>query len=167
MAQMKSLKDLFIENIRRAYDTEQRLVKALPNLRDAATSEELKHAFQSHFEETQEHVSRLDQIFDWFEEKAKAETCDAIKGILDDGKSVIDLRAEPALKDAALIAAAQEAEHFEIALYGTLRTWAVVLGRNDAMQALELNLEEEKAADALLTNIAGTLNLRAAHAHAD
>jgi len=167
MAQMKSLKDLFIENIRHAYDAEQRLVKALPNLRDAATSEELKHAFQSHFEETQEHVSRLDQIFDWFEEKAKAETCDGIKGILDDGKSVIDLRTEPALKDAALIAAAQEAEHFEIALYGTLRTWAVVLGRNDAMQALELTLEEEKAADALLTNIAGTLNLRAAHAHAD
>jgi ferritin-like metal-binding protein YciE len=167
MAQMKSLNDLFIENIRRAYDVEKRLVKALPNMRDAATSEELKHAFQTHFEETESQVSRLDQIFEWFEEKAKGQTCDAIKGILDDGRSVIDLGAEPDLKDAALIAAAQEAEHFEIALYGTLRTWAVVLGRNDAMQALEMTLEEEKAADALLTNIAGTLNLRAAHAHAE
>jgi ferritin-like metal-binding protein YciE len=165
MAQMKSLKDLFIENIRRAYDAEKRLVKALPELRDAATSQDLKHAFQTHFEETEVHVSRLDQIFEWFEEKAKAQTCDAIKGILDDGKRVIDLRAEPDLKDAALIAAAQEAEHFEIALYGTLRTWAVVLERNEAMQALELTLEEEKAADALLTSIAATLNLRAAHAH--
>jgi len=166
MAQMRSLKDLFIENIRRAYDAEKHLVNALPSLRDAATSEDLTHAFQTHFEETEVHVSRLDQIFEWFEEKAKGQTCDAIKGILDDGKSVIDLRAEPDLKDAALIAAAQEAEHFEIALYGTLRTWAVVLGRNEAMQALELTLEEEKATDALLTSIAGTLNLRAAHAHA-
>jgi ferritin-like metal-binding protein YciE len=164
MADAKSLRDLLIENLRRAYDTEKRLVKALPKLRDAATSEELRHAFQTHFEETEIHVDRLDQIFGWFEEKPKAQTCDSIKGILDDGKHVMGLDAAGDVRDAALIAAAQEAEHFEIALYGTLRTWAAVLGRNDATQALEVTLEEEKAADERLTAIAGTLNLRAAHA---
>jgi ferritin-like metal-binding protein YciE len=164
MANVKSLKDLFIENLRRAYDTEKRLVKALPDMRDVATSEELRHALQTHFEETEVQVDRLDQIFEWFGEKPKAHTCQSIKGILEDGKSAMDLDAQTDVQDAALIAAAQEAEHFEIALYGTLRTWAVLLGRNEAMQALEVTLEEEKAADALLTNIAATLNVRAAHA---
>jgi ferritin-like metal-binding protein YciE len=164
MADAKSLRDLFIENLCRAYDAEKRLVDALPGLRDAAHSEDLKHALQTHFEETEVHVSRLDQIFEWLGEKARTQTCKSIKGILDDGTRVRKLEAEPDVKDAALIAAAQEAEHFEIALYRTLRTWAVVLARTDAMQALEVTLEEEKAADALLTNIAATLNLRAAHA---
>ena len=163
MANPKSLNDLLIMNLRRAYDAEQRLVKALPKMRDAATSEELKQALLTHLEETEVHVDRLDQIFGWFEEKPKAETCESIKGILEDGKYVLDFDAEPAVKDAALIAAAQEAEHFEIACYGTLRTWAAFLGKNEAMQALEVTLEEEKNADALLTNIAATLNMRAAH----
>ena len=165
MAHAKSLNDLFLMNLRRVYDAEKRLVKALPKLRDAATSEELKHAFQAHFEETEAHVDRLDQVFGWFDEEPKASTCDSIKGILEDGKDAIDLDAEGTVKDAALIAAAQDAEHFEIASYGTLRTWATALGNNEAMQALEVTLEEEKNADALLTNIAATLNLRAVHAH--
>jgi ferritin-like metal-binding protein YciE len=164
MADMTSLQDLFLHNLRRAYDAEKRLVKALPRLREAASSDDLRHALQTHFEETEVHVDRLDQIFGWFDEQPKAKTCDAIKGILDDSKDVADLNADAAVKDAAIIAAAQETEHFEIALYGTLRTWAVVLGENEAMQALEVTLEEEKAADALLTSIAATLNLRAAHA---
>jgi len=165
MAHAKSLNDLFLLNLRRVYDAEQRLVKALPKLRDAATSEELKHAFQTHFEETEVHVDRLDEIFGWLDEKPKASTCESIKGILEDGKDAIDLDAEGAVKDAALLAAAQDAEHFEIASYGTLRTWAIALGNNEAMQALEVTLEEEKSADALLTNIAATLNLRAVHAN--
>lgn len=164
MAHLKSLEDLFIENVRRAYDAEKRLLKALPKLHDSAVSDELKHAFQSHFEETEVHVDRLDQIFEWFGQEPKAHACGSIKGILGDGNYAMDLDTEPDIKDAALIAAAQAAEHFEIALYGTLRTWAQVLGNNEAMQALEVTLEEEKAADALLTNIAATLNLRAAHA---
>jgi ferritin-like metal-binding protein YciE len=164
MAQVKSLKDLFIENLRRAYDTEKRLLKALPELRDAAKSEELRHAFVTHFEETEVQIDRLDQIFGWFDEKPKAQTCDGIKGILDDAQRALDLDADAAVADAALIAAAQEAEHFEIALYGTLRSWAAILTKNEALQALEMTLEEETAIDALLTNIAGTLNLRAAHA---
>ena len=164
MADMKSLKDLFIQNLRRAYDAEQRLVKVLPKMRDAATSEELRHAFQAHADETQGHISRLEQVFGWCDEKAKTETCESMKGILEDGKTMMDLDADPAVKDAALIAAAQESEHFEIACYGTLRTWAGVLDMQQAVQALEATLEEEKNADALLTNIAATLNLRAAHA---
>ena len=165
MAHAKSLNDLFLLNLRRVYDAEQRLVKALPKLRDAATSEELKHAFQTHLEETEVHVDRLDEIFGWLDEKPKASTSESIKGILEDGKNAIDLDAEGAVKDAALLAAAQDAEHFEIASYGTLRTWAIALGNNEAMQALEVTLEEEKSADALLTNIAATLNLRAVHAN--
>jgi ferritin-like metal-binding protein YciE len=162
MADAKTLNDLFIRELRRAYDGEQRLTKALLKLRDASTSSELKHAFQTHFEETEVHVDRLDQVFESLGEKAKAETCEGIKGIIKDGQQAIDLDAESAVKDAGLIAAAQEAEHFEIALYGTLRTWAVVLDHKTAMQVLEVTLEEEKNADTLLTGIANTLNLQAA-----
>src|SRR5262249_23206505 len=167
MAEVKSLRDVFIEILRRAYDTEKRLVKALPRLRDAAASADLKHAFQAHFEETEVHVDRLDQVFGWFDEKPKGESCASIKGILDDGKHVVDLNGEADVKDAALIAAAQQAAHFEIALYGTVRAWAAVLGRTTALHALELTLEEEKAADATLTGLSTKLNVRAAHAHAD
>jgi ferritin-like metal-binding protein YciE len=164
MADTKSLNDLFIENLRRAYDAEQRLVDALPELRDAATSGELKHAFQSHFEETKVHVSRIEQIFERWDEEPQKEKCKSIEGTVDDAKYARNLDADPSVKDAALIAAAQETEHVEIALYGTLRTWAAILVQNEAMAALEVTLEEEKAADELLTNIAATLNLRAAHA---
>src|SRR5262245_8274391 len=129
MADAKSLNDLFVENLRRAYETEKRLAKALPKLHEAATFEELRHALQTHFEETELDVDRLEQVFEWLDETPKSQTCEAIKGILDDGKHVRDLDAEPDVKDAALIAAVQEAEHFEIALYGTLRTWAALLGK--------------------------------------
>jgi ferritin-like metal-binding protein YciE len=163
MAHATSLKDLFVETLRRAYDTEKRLAKALLDMRNAATSEDLQHAFQMHQEETVVHADRLDEIFAWFDEKPKALTCEAVKGLLDDSKHVLKLDADADTRDAALIAAAQGVEHFEIALYGTLRTWAVVLEKKKAMEVLEVTLEEEKAADALLTSIAGTLNLRAAH----
>jgi len=164
MADATSLNDLFVANLRRAYDAEQRLVDALPDLRDAATSEELRHAFETHFQETKVHVSRLEQIFDSCHEKAKKEKFKSVEGTVDDGTYAIKLDTEdPAVRDAALIAAAQQAEHAEIAIYGTLRTWAAVLGKTSAMQTLETTLEEEKNADALLTNIAATLNLRAAH----
>jgi ferritin-like metal-binding protein YciE len=164
MADVKSLKDLFIDNLCRAADAEQRLAKALPMLRDAATSEELRHALQTHLEESKVHADRLDQIFEWFGEKPRTQTCKSIKGILDDSKHVRDLEADSDVTDAALIAAVQEAEHFEIALYGTLRAWAAVLTKKEAMETFEVTLEEEKVSDALLTSIAATLNLHAAHA---
>ena len=165
MTDAKSLRDLFVENLRHAYDAEKRLVETLPDVRDAAHSPDLKHALQAHLEVTGVHVSRLEQIFDWFGEKPKSERCKSIDGILDDGKHVTELKGDPDVIDAALIAAAQEAEHFEIAMYGTLRAWAAQLGKNEAMETLQVTLEEEKAADGLLTNIAERLNLRAAHAH--
>src|SRR5215470_18819161 len=116
MADTKSLNDLFIENLRRAYDAEQRLVDALPELRDAATSGELKHALQAHFEETQVHVNRLEQIFERWDEDPQKEKCKSIEGTIDEAKYARKLDdAEPSVKDAALIAAAQEAEHVEIA----------------------------------------------------
>lgn len=163
MADATSLNDLFIDYLRRAYDAEQRLVDALPELRDAATSDELKHAFQNHFEETEVHVSRLESIFEWCDEDAKTEKCKSIEGTIDDAKYARKLDAED-LRDAALIATAQETEHVEIAMYGTLRTWAAILGKRQAMEALEMTLEEEKRANELLTNIAATLNLKAVRA---
>jgi len=166
MAELRSLNDLFLSKLRGVYDAEQRLTRALPKLLDAASSSELKHAFQTHLEETELHVERIEQVFEWFGEKPKGDTCDGIKGIIMDGDYTITADAEPAVRDAALIAAAQEAEHWEIAAYGTLRTWAVVLDKKLAMQVLEVTLEEEKSADSLLTSIAGTLNLQAASSHA-
>jgi ferritin-like metal-binding protein YciE len=162
MADVKNLKDLFVAKLRRVYDAEQRLVKALPKLVKAASSPELKHAFQTHFEETEVHVDRLEQIFAAFNTKPAADSCASIKGILKDGEYALDLHSDPSVKDAALIEAAQEAEHFEIAAYGTLRTWAFALDKTEEMQILEVTLEEEKNADSLLTGIARTLNLRAA-----
>jgi ferritin-like metal-binding protein YciE len=161
---MKSLKDLFIENLRRAYETEKQLVKALPKLHEAARYDELRYALHTHLEQTELRVDRLEQVFEWFDEKPNGKKCQSIKGILDDGKPALDLEGDADVKDAAIIAAAQEAEHFEIALYGTLRTWASVLGKTEAMEALEVTLEEEKTADSLLTGLAATLNSRAAHA---
>lgn len=163
MADATSLNDLFIEHLRRAYDAERRLVDALPELRDAATSDELKHAFQNHFEETEVHVTRLEQIFESCDEDAKTDKSKSIEGTIDDAKYARTLDSED-LRDAALIAAAQETEHVEIAMYGTLRTWAAILGKREAMESLEMTLEEEKRADELLTNIASTLNMKAVRA---
>src|ERR1700704_2032147 len=128
MADIENLSDLFNGKLRRIYDAEQRLVKALPKLRDAASSADLRAAFQAHFEETEAHVDRLEQVFGFFNEKPAPPPCHSIKGAIKDGDDAIALDAdEPAVKDAALIAAAQHAEHIEIAMYGTLRTWAATL----------------------------------------
>jgi ferritin-like metal-binding protein YciE len=166
MADVKTLNDLFVHWLRRVYDAEQRLTKALPKLEEAADASDLKHAFRAHCEETETHVERLEQIFGLFGEQAKATTCESVKGIIKDADDMIDLDAEPAVRDAGLIAAAQEAEHFEIGAYGTLRTWAAALGKQEAMHILEWTLEEEKNADKLLTQIASQLNVRAAAPHA-
>jgi ferritin-like metal-binding protein YciE len=162
MAQVKTLSDLFIHLLRRAYDGEQRLTKGLSALNKAAASPELKHAFTAHLEETEAHVERLEQVFGIFNEKSTADTFQSIKGVVKDAEDAIGLQAEGALRDAALIAAAQEAEHIEIAAYGTLRTWAVLLKKLEAVHILEWTLEEEKSADRKLTEIAEKLNVQAA-----
>jgi ferritin-like metal-binding protein YciE len=162
MAQMKSLHDLFVQKLRYVYDAEQRLTKALPQMSKAANAPELKQAFDSHVKETQTHVERLEQLFGMVDERPNADTSESMKGIVSAGDDVIGLNADEPVRDAALIAAAQEAEHYEMAVYGTLRTWAHVLGKPEAAQLLEWTLEEEKKTDQRLTQIAGALNFQAA-----
>jgi ferritin-like metal-binding protein YciE len=162
MARVKTLTELLIHQLRLMYDAEHRLEKGLPELADAAATPELVQAFRTHLEETEAHVDRIDQAFELFGQTPKEETCDSMKGIIKDGKDAIALDADPAIKDAALIAAAQEAEHFEIAAYGTLRTWAVALGKTEAVHLFEWTLEEEKETDRRLTQIAESINRAAA-----
>lgn len=162
MAEISNLDDVFIVMLRRAYDAEKRLTKALPKLAKSASSPELKQAFADHLRETETHVERVEQIFDFFGQPPTAETADSVKGIVKAGDDVIKLRGDGPVKDAALIAAAQQAEHYEIAVYGTLRTWAAVLGRPDAASLLELTLSDEKKTDQKLTDIANALNTQAA-----
>ena len=165
MAEPKDLNGLFIKKLRHLYDTEQRLTKALPKMEKAASSPDLKQAFASHLSETETHVERIERLFGLFDQKPNADSNDAIKGIISVGDDVSGLDSD-VVRDAALIAAAQTAEHYEIAEYGTLRTWARVLGRSEAVQLLEFTLEEEKKADQKLTDVASRLNYQAAAARA-
>jgi ferritin-like metal-binding protein YciE len=164
MAALKNLDDLFIHTLRRVYDAERRLVSALPEMVKAAEAQELRQAFESHLKETEIHVERIEELFGMFDREPNADTDDALKGIVKAGEDTIKLDAGNSVKDAALIVAAQEAEHYEIAAYGTLRTWAQVLQKPDAVRLLEKTLEEEKRADHTLTAIAGHLNFQAAAA---
>ncbi|HWF84774.1 MAG TPA: DUF892 family protein [Vicinamibacterales bacterium] len=166
MARPESLNDLFVQKLKHVYDAEQRLTKALPKLAEAASAPDLKLAFETHLKETETHVVRAEQLFGLFEQKPDADSNANMKGIISAGEDVIGLRADAPVKDAALIAAAQVAEHYEIAEYGTLRAWARVLGKTEAIQLLEWTLEEEKAADQKLTQIASSLNFQAAAPHA-
>jgi ferritin-like metal-binding protein YciE len=162
MAELKNLDDLFVHTLRRVYDAERRLAKALPKLAAAARAGELRQAFESHQKQTEVHVERLEQVFGLFECRPNANTDEALKGIIKAGDGVIKLEADGPVRDAALIVAAQEAEHYEIAAYGTLRTWAKILEKPEAVQLLEWTLDEEKKADQRLTEIAATLNSEAA-----
>jgi ferritin-like metal-binding protein YciE len=169
MADTKTLHDAFIDELQDAYDFEKQLTKALPKLAKAATSEELREAFESHLEETQGHVKRLEQVFESIGEKAKAKHCDGIAGIIEEGKNVMEEDFDDVTMDACLIAGGQRAEHYEMAAYGSLIAWANAMGHDDAAALLEQTLEEEKAADDKLTSLAeGGINEEAANlAHAD
>jgi ferritin-like metal-binding protein YciE len=162
MPRPDSLNDLFIQKLKHVYDAEKRLAKALPTLSKAANAPELKLAFDTHLKETETHLQRAEQLFSLFNQKVNADTNDNIKGIISAGDDVIGLKADAPVKDAALIAAAQCAEHYEIAEYGTLRAWARVLGKSEAVQLLDWTLEEEKRADQKLTSVASSLNFQAA-----
>ncbi len=162
MAELKNLEDLFVQKLRYVYDAEQRLTKALPKMAKAASASDLKAAFEMHLKETEAHIARLEQLFGLFAQKPDADTNDAIKGLVSAGGDMTSLDADEPVRDAAIIAAAQEAEHYEIAAYGTMRTWARVLNKPEAMQLLEFTLEEEKQADQKLTDIASRLNFQAA-----
>jgi len=166
MADPLTLEEMFLQEVRDLYDCEQRLIKALPKMSETAATPELKQAFESHLAETEMHVTRLEQIFGMFGQEAKSDTCKGIKGIIAEGEDILDEDTDPWIRDAGIIAAAQKAEHYEIASYGTLRAWAQILGRQDVRQLVEFTLEEEKHADEKLTGIASRLNARAANVRA-
>jgi len=159
-----NLQDVFLEQLRDMYDAEQRLVKALPKMAKAASDAQLRAGFEQHLEQTKNHVSRLEQVFQQMGEKAKTETCPAMKGLVEEGEEMISAGGPDEVRDAALIAAAQKVEHYEIASYGTLCTWAQRLGKHAAFDLLHQTLEEEKATDEKLTQIAESkVNLQASH----
>jgi ferritin-like metal-binding protein YciE len=165
MADTGTLHDAFLEELRDAYDGEKQLTKALPKLAKAATSRDLRAAFESHLKETQGHVERLEQVFDLMEEKARGKRCEGVAGIIEEGKAIIDEDFDEATMDACLIAAGQRAEHYEIAAYGTLVAWARGMGHEEAATLLQETLDEEKAADEKLTSIAESgINQEAADA---
>jgi ferritin-like metal-binding protein YciE len=145
---------LLLDQLEDLYDAEQRLTKALPKMAEAAHDITLQSAFQNHLHETENHVARLEQIFGKLSQSPSSETCNAMKGLIEEGQKAIDAEANPEIKDAALIAAAQRVEHYEIAAYGTARAFAERLGRNDIARLLEETLAEEKAADLKLTDLA-------------
>lgn len=153
----ETMNDLFLAEIQDLYDAEQRLVKALPTMAEAVVSPELRQAIESHLTETEGHVRRLESIFGQIGKDPKATTCDAMKGLVKEGESMIDDMDESPLRDAGIIAAANRVEHYEIAAYGSARTFAQILGLNEAARLLAETLKEEKAADQKLTQIAESM----------
>jgi ferritin-like metal-binding protein YciE len=160
---IENLSDLFLHTVKDIYFAENQIVKALPKMVKAADSKELAHAFEAHLEETKEQITRLEKVFKLLGKKPEGEKCPAIEGILKEGEELMKEIKDPDTRDAAMIAAAQAVEHYEITRYGSLIAWANRLGRNDAARILEQTLAEEKAADKKLTSIAECkVNLRAA-----
>ena len=161
MAETGTLHDAFIDELRDAYDAEKQLTKALPKLAKAATAPKLREAFESHLEETQGQIERLEQVFESLDEKVRGKHCDGIAGIIEEGKSIMEEDFDEATMDACLIAAGQRAEHYEMAAYGTLVAWARAMGHTEAADLLQQNLDEEKAADEKLSGLAeGGINQR-------
>jgi len=154
MATTGTLRDAFVDELRDSYDGEKQLIKALKKMAKAAKHEELRSAFETHLEETQGQVQRLEQVFAMLDEKVKGKHCDGIAGIIEEGSAVMDEDFDDATMNACLIASGQRAEHYEMAAYGTLVAWARVLGLDDAADLLQQTLDEEKAADKKLSSLA-------------
>jgi ferritin-like metal-binding protein YciE len=154
--QTKTLPDLFHETLKDIYYAEKKILTSLPKMAKAAQIPDLRAAFEKHERETEGHVERLEQVFALLDQPAKGKTCDAINGILDEGKEIMtEFKGSPAL-DAGLLAAAQAVEHYEISRYGTLKTWADELGLREAVKLLDQTLQEEKKTDEALTKLALT-----------
>jgi ferritin-like metal-binding protein YciE len=154
MAKQKTLDDLFFHTLKDIYYAERKILKNLPRMAKAVDSDELRQAFETHRDETQGHVERLEQIFEMLGKRASGKTCEAINGILEEGESVMEEFDESEALDPAVLAAAQAVEHYEIVRYGTLKTWAQELGLNDAVKLIDQTLQEEKKTDQLLTKLA-------------
>lgn len=155
---ISNLEDLFHETLRDMYYAEKKLVKTLPKLAKAASNEDLSEAFSTHAEETRVQVGRLEEIFKMIEKAARGKKCPAMDGLIEEGSELLEEAEEDAVKDAGILAAAQAVEHYEIARYGALVEWAKLLGHDDAAELLEESLNEEKAADELLTSLSEVVN---------
>jgi ferritin-like metal-binding protein YciE len=156
-----SLHELYLEQLRDLYDGENQIIKALPKMIEKATSASLKEALNEHLEVTKEQAARIESIFEKIGDKAKGEKCKGIEGIIDEGDDLIGNVKDPDVRDAANIAAAQRVEHYEMAGYGTARTFAQLLGQQEAVQLLQQTLDEEKEADETLTGLASDINVNA------
>ncbi len=157
-----SLRELLIDELRDLYDAEKQLVKALPKMAKASSAPELRAAFEQHLEVTRGQVTRIEQVFEALGEKARGKKCKAMEGLIEEGSELLEEDADPAVLDAALIAAAQRVEHYEMAGYGCVRTFATLLGEDEAAGLLQETLDEEGEADKRLTELAETvINVRA------
>jgi ferritin-like metal-binding protein YciE len=151
---LDTLKELYVNELRDLYNAEGQLVKALPKMAKAASSDELKEAFEKHLEQTKGHIERLEEVFEKVGEKAKGKTCQAMKGLIEEGSEVLKADGEDSVLDAAIIVAAQKVEHYEIAGYGSVRTFAQLLGQDQSAELLQQTLDEESEANELLNNLA-------------
>jgi ferritin-like metal-binding protein YciE len=154
MAETGTLHDAFLDELRDAYDAEKQLTKALPKMAKAASSLDLRKAFETHLEETRGQIDRLEQVFASLDEKVRGKHCDGIAGIIEEGKAVMGEDFDEATMDACLIAGGQRAEHYEMAAYGSLVAWARAMGHTEAANLLQETLDEEKAADEKLSSLA-------------
>ena len=161
---INSLRDVFVQELRDLYSAETQLVDALPKMAEAASSSDLRTAFEQHLRQTGDHVNRLERIFNTFNLSPSGESCEAMQGLISEGKDYIGAEGDSQAKDAGLIASAQKIEHYEIASYGTVRALALRLGDSAAAELLQKTLDEEGGADKLLTSIAERhVNVEAAH----
>lgn len=163
MEKLNSLEDLLLHEVQDLYSAEKQLVKALPKVAEKVTSPQLRSAVEEHLQQTEEHVNRLEQVFELLGAPAKAQTCKAMKGLIKEADEILKEDAPAETKDAAIIAAAQKVEHYEIASYGTVSKWAEIVGRNDIQKLLGQTLSEEEQTDRRLTELAASgINQRAA-----
>jgi ferritin-like metal-binding protein YciE len=156
-----SLKELYLEELKDLYDAENRLIKALPKMAEAAESPELRQGFETHLEQTKQHALRLEQIFERMGEEPKRKKCAAMVGLIQEGDDLMGEDYEDGVKDAALISSAQRVEHYEMAAYGCVKTWAGILGDSEAQSLLDQTLSEEKETDQKLNQLSETINRRA------
>jgi ferritin-like metal-binding protein YciE len=162
-AKDKDLNDLFLDTLKDIYFAEKQILKALPKMAKAASSDKLRAAFEKHHDETEGQVERLEKIFELIDKPARGKTCDAIMGILDEGKEIMEEYKGSEALDAGMLAAAQAVEHYEISRYGTLKQWAQQLGMKDAVRLLDETLQQEKKTDTALTSLAdAAVNVAAA-----
>lgn len=159
---LNTLADAFYEELRDVMSAEKQLTKALPKMAKKASSPQLRNAIESHLKETEQQLERVEQAFEETGKSARAKTCEAMKGLIAEGEELLKKHGDSEAKDAMIIAAAQKVEHYEIASYGTLCTWAEILGYSKALKLLKQNIDEEETADSNLTQLAKSINREAA-----